>query len=165
MTQPKTPKLAYFYVFVLVVFMFFLIFEYLYVSKIPFAEEEVSSLSELQKKQLDMFLEMNHLLTSLATLSLAGMGAFVFNRYKSGQLPWYQIRRAVGSWVFSGLSLYSGYLSFNKILWMLQNQFFNLANPQISWPARAQFWTFVISIFLLADFVYRGIRKEETAEI
>ncbi len=66
-------------------------------------------LSPLQEKQLGIFVDMNKLLITLATLSLGGIGAFVFNRYKAQELPWYQVWRAVGASSFCGLSNRGGF--------------------------------------------------------
>jgi hypothetical protein len=152
-----------FYATALAVVMVFAAFEALYVAKVSFAEEEIGALSPLQDKQLGIFVEMNHLLSTLATASLAAMGAFLFHRYKaSDPLPLYQLWRAIGSCVFSGLSLYCGYLSYDKVVWMLDQKFFNLFNPRILWPGRIQFWAFVVSVFFIADFIFGALRKEES---
>jgi hypothetical protein len=154
-------KLVRFYLFVVIVFSIFWFLAYR-VAQQPFVEAKVRSLSNLQEKQLDTFNEMNRLLTTLATLALGGMGAFLFNRYKNDSLPWYQVWRAVGSWIFAGISLYCGYLGYAQTAWMLDKGFFNLSNPNIVWFSRVQFWTFAISTFLMADFVFHTLRRPET---
>src|SRR5690349_12462021 len=118
-------------------------FQTYYVNQSTFSSEKISDLAKLQEKQLDLFLEMNHLLVTLATLALGGIGAFVFNRYKTGVVPSGQTARAIASWIFSALSLFSGYTSDERVVWMLSNKFFDLSNPQIVWASRGQFWFFV----------------------
>src|SRR2546427_1591002 len=86
-------------------------FQTYYVNQASFSSEKVSDLTKFHEKQLDLFLEMNHLLVTLATLALGGIGAFVFNRYKTGAVPSGQRARAIASWMFAALSLYAGYTS------------------------------------------------------
>jgi hypothetical protein len=141
-----------------------LTFQYYYVEKLPFVGDEVTTLDALQEKQFQLFLEMNHLLVTLASLTLGAIGAFVFNRYKSGKLPTAQIALAVFSWLFAGLSLLAGYLAYEKVIWMLKNKFFDLSNPQISWVTRGQFWFFIASLFFLGPFLYYGLHRDVPPE-
>lgn len=122
-------------------------------SRFSWVEDEITTLTPLQEKQLEIFVDMNKLLVTFATLALGGIGAFVFNRYKSRDLPWYQVKRVVAAWVFCGLSLYCGVRTNIKLIWMLQSGFFNLTNPRILWVYEAQFVTLAIAIVLLADFL------------
>ena len=147
------------------VFVAYVSFEHLYVSRIQFAEEEIDSLTKLQEKQLDVFFRINTLLTGLATLVLAGMaGAYAFNRHRNGRLSSFQILAIILSCAFSVLSIGCGYFAHNKVLWMLENKFFNLANPQMLWTSRVQFWTLGVAAAFLAYFAYSTFRKQE-AEI
>jgi hypothetical protein len=158
----SSQHLLRFYLSTCVVFVIFVVFEVLYVSKVSFVEDEISALSPLQEKQLEVVLEMNHLLTTLATASLGAMGAFLIYRYKpTDRLPGHQLWRANGSCALAGLSLFCGYLSYDKLVWMLGNQFFNPSNPRILWLNRIQFWAFALSVFFAADFVFRALGKNE----
>src|SRR6266850_395773 len=153
-------KLIFWFVCVLVIVGGLLAFQQYYVEKLPFVGEEVTKLSSLQEKQFELFLEMNHLLVTLATLALGGIGAFVFNRYKSGKVPTAQTAFAILSWVFAGLSLFAGYLAYEKVIWMLKYKFFDLSNPRISWVSRVQFWSFIVSLLFLGVFFYYGLQEE-----
>jgi hypothetical protein len=118
---------------------------------------------EFQKRQLDIWAEMNKLLITLATLTAGAVGGFMLNRDKATPLPPGQTRRAAASWIFCALSLYFGYLAYNEATWMLSLGTFNSYNPRIWWPIRAQFWCFLISVIIFADFIYGSIRyKNET---
>jgi hypothetical protein len=150
-----------FYVITFLSILAFFGLAYFYIPSIPFADARIECLTQLQEKQFTTFIEMNHLLITLATLTIGGMGAFVFNRYKTGQLPWYQIKIALASWICAGLSLCSGYLIYEELIWMFQKKFFNLSNPHILWLSRSQFWTFLVSIFFFAEFIFRGLRRED----
>src|SRR5947208_2683562 len=104
-------KLVAWFICVLVIVGVLLALQRYYVEELPFVGDEITKLNSLQEKQFELFLEMNRLLVTLATLALGGIGAFVFNRYKTGRLPTAQIARAAFSWVFAGLSLFTGYLA------------------------------------------------------
>lgn len=151
-----------FYAFAIAALVLLILLQQVF-SRLSFASEEVSSLTSLQEKQLEVFVDMNKLLITLSTVSLGGIGAFVLNRYKGQSMPWYQVWRVTASWVFCGLSLYCGVLANERLIWMLQSGFFDLTNPRIIWVYRSQFWTLAIAIFFLADFFYRGLRKTEAA--
>ncbi len=117
----------------------------------PFVEDKVDSLSNLQEKQVDTFLQMNGLLAGLATLALGGVGAFIKERRKMNQGPSPQLVVAAAA---CALSLYFGYLSYRYVIWMLSNHFFNLDNSLIAGTNLMQFSMFFVSIVALVDFVF-----------
>lgn len=131
-----------------------------YINPALYHSPVITSLSPLQDKQFQLFVEMNHLLVTLATLSVGAIGAFIFNRYKSSKPSTYQIGLAVLSWVLAGLSLFSGYVAYEKVIWMLQNSFFDLSTPLVAWPNRLQFWFLTASLFFLACFLYYGLHLD-----
>jgi hypothetical protein len=157
-------KLFLWYLFACVIVGVLFTIEHYYVKATPYVENEISSLTPLQEKQFQLFLEMNHLLVTLATLVLGGAGAFVFNRYKTSRVASGQIARAVQTWVFSGFSVYCGYLAYEKVLWMLKFSFFNLDNPLVRWASRAQFWLFAISLVFLGSFLFYGLHEDAPPE-
>jgi hypothetical protein len=65
------------------------------------------------------------------------------------------------SWLWSAASLYFGYLSYQQVTWMLGAGFFDSHNSRLWWPSRAQFWSFLISVVIFADFVYGSVRDKE----
>jgi hypothetical protein len=132
-------------------------FQQFYVNLAPYHAEEISSLNPLQEKEFQLFLEMNHLLVTLATLAVGAIGAFIFNRYKSSKPSSYQTVLAVASWALAGFSLFAGYLAYGKVIWMLQNKFFDLSTPLVAWPNHLQFWFLIASLFFLACFLYYGL--------
>ncbi len=123
------------------------------------AEVRVTTLNELQKQQVATFIEMNKLLTTLATLAMGGLGAFVFNRYKDQPLPRAQAVRVLVTILFVGLSLFFGYVSHERLIAMFDAEFFNLFSPLVSFPTRAQFWTFLIAVLYLAAFVFTDLTR------
>ncbi len=132
------------------------------IASVPIVESRVEDLTALQEKELETYLAARQLLTTLGTLSIGAMGGFIINRYKNAPLPNSQIQRAVISWTCSGASIYLGQVSHDKVLWMLGAGFFRLSSWQVAWPAKGQFYLFVLSIFFLADFIYRGLMKEQS---
>jgi hypothetical protein len=129
----------------------------------PFVEampaQEISS--EFLKKQTETWAEMNKLLIELATLVVGAISGFVVNRDKNAPLPSAQRRKVTVSWILCGASLYFGYLSYQQATWMLSIGFFNAHNPRLWLPMQAQFWTFLFSVIVFADFIYGGLRHKK----
>jgi hypothetical protein len=130
----------------------------------PLNEKEIPELSKLQEKEMEIFLTMDQLLTTLATLTMGGVAAIIFQRYKNRPVPALQVRRAVVSWTFSGLSLVCGYLSYQNVGWMLHNNFLNLHKGLIRWPSFLQFSAFAISLLFLVRFVLRALEDKPKDE-
>src|SRR4051794_34777908 len=66
-------------------------------------EPFVADLNAMQAKQIDIFVSMTQLLTTLATLSAGAAAAVIYNRYKDENVPRPQLARALASWSFSAL--------------------------------------------------------------
>jgi hypothetical protein len=123
----------------------------------PLNEKEISELTKIQEKDMEVFLSMDQLLISLATLTIGGVTAVIFQRYKNRKIPSLQLRRAILSWAFSGFSLVCGYLSYEKVEWMLGNSFLNLQKGLVRWPGFLQFAAFALSLSFLLNFVLRAL--------
>jgi hypothetical protein len=121
----------------------------------------IETLSPLQEKQLQAFLNMNQLLIALGTTLLGAMGFLLANRAKGGspvREPW-----LVGaSAAFVGLSLYFGYKSYDDIMFILQpsGASFDLYGSLIFSDRVAHFATLMIGVFLFADFAFREFSQE-----
>jgi hypothetical protein len=129
-----------------------------FLTSLPFADAIPDYAEELQQRQLDSYFEMIQLLITLATLAIGGITGYVINRDNTTGLSSEQVRRVVASWGLCAASLYFGYLAYQQAVWMLNNGFFNPANPRIWLPTRAQFWTFLASVVVFADFVYTSLQ-------
>jgi hypothetical protein len=138
-------------VVVLVVFEAFL-------TSLPFADAIPDFADQLQQRQLDSYFQMIELLITLATLAMGGITGYVINRDNTIGLSSPLLRRVVASWALCAASLYFGYLAYQQAVWMLNNGFFNPANPRIWIPTRAQFWSFLASVVVFADFVYGSLQ-------
>jgi hypothetical protein len=117
----------------------------------------------LRQKQLDLWSEMNKLLIAVATVTIGAIGGVMVNRDKAHPLSRPQLRRAAASWLFCALSLYFGYLSYQQATRMLTHGIFDPFTARLWWPARGQFWTFLISLIIFGDFVYSSIRGKPAA--
>jgi hypothetical protein len=131
-------------------------------TSLPFADAIPDFAEELQQRQLDSYFQMIELLITLATLAMGGITGYVINRDNTIGLSSPQLRRVVASWTMCAASLYFGYLAYQQAVWMLNNGFFNPANPRIWVPTRAQFWSFLASVVVFADFVYASLQANDT---
>jgi hypothetical protein len=132
-------------------------------SSFKFAEGLTDNAAEYQRKQVDSFMEVNKLLITLATVSIGGITGFVLQRDKALKLSQPQLRRVIASWALCAASLYFGYLSYQQVTWELYWGFFDPYNSHLWWPARAQFWTFLSSVVVFADFIYGSLQVRQTA--
>lgn len=132
-------------------------------SSFKFAAAITDNSAEFQRKQVDSFMEVNKLLITLATLSIGGITGFVLQRDKALKLSQPQLRRVIASWTLCAASLYFGYLSYQQVTWELYWGFFDPYNSHLWWPARAQFWTFLSSVVVFADFIYGSLQVRQAA--
>ena len=133
-----------------------------FLTRLPFADAIPDFADELRQRQLDSYFQMIELLITLATLAMGGITGYVINRDNTIGLSPRLLRRVVASWALCAATLYFGYLSYQQAVWMLDNGFFNPANPRIWVPTRAQFWSFLASVVVFADFVYASLQVKET---
>jgi hypothetical protein len=129
-----------------------------FLTSLPFADAIPDFAEELQQRQLDSYFQMIELLITLATLAMGGITGYVINRNNTIGLSSALLRRVVASWALCAASLYFGYLAYQQAVWMLNNGFFNPANPRIWIPTRAQFWSFLACVVVFGDFVYASFQ-------
>jgi hypothetical protein len=123
-------------------------------------EPVVGSPSPGQQRELDALLEMNHLITTLCTGLLGGLGFLLVNGRKSRRRS-VTLWAAFGSAVCVGCSLFFGYVLYLAIISMLQFGFFNLNNPQILWARQAHFYSFLLAVVLFGDFAFHNLSGED----
>jgi hypothetical protein len=135
-----------------------IVFEAL-LNSLPFADAVPDYAEELRKRQLDSYFQMIQLLIALSTAAIGGITGFVLHRDRSASLGPRQLRRVIASWALCAASLYFGYLAYQQVVWMLNHGFFNPYNPRVWLPTRAQFWSFLASVVVFADFVYASLHS------
>ena len=157
MSSPRLPGAVRFYLAFAAIVLMLVAFE-AFLTSLPFADAIPDYAQQLQQRQLDSYFEMIQLLITLSTVTIGGITGYVINRDNTKGLSHQQLRRVVASWGLCAASLYFGYLAYQQAVWMLNNGFFNPANPRIWIPTRAQFWSFLASVVVFADFVYMSLQ-------
>ena len=130
-----------------------------FLTSLPFADAIPDFAAELQQRQLDSYFQMIELLITLATLVMGGITGYVINRGRETGLSGRELRRVIASWTLCAASLYFGYLAYQQVVWMLNLGFFNPYNPRVWIPTRGQFWSFLSSVIVFADFVYVTLQR------
>ena len=119
--------------------------------------ESSVNLSAVQTKQFDAYLELNRLLTTLGTTLLGAVFFLLFN--SSRRLVWKRRRWAafLGA-LFIAVSIFFGYVAYLSFILMLQN-----GNPldvtiyMPHWAQQAHFYTFLLGVIFLADFIFHNL--------
>ena len=114
------------------------------------------SLTDFKAKQLEAYLEMSRLLTTLGTTLLGAMGFLLVTRLKS-KYPPQELWAAFACAVCVGLSLYYGYAGYQDILRMLQYEAVNFNRYDISFDRHAHFYAFLLGVFLFTDFAFHNL--------
>jgi hypothetical protein len=112
--------------------------------------EEVTELNGVEKAQLDAFSSMNGLLTTLGTGLMGALGFLLARRRSSHQLR--ELIPAFLSFLLVGVSLYFGYHAYQDVLYMLDNETFNLTGGQVLFDREAHFLTFFAGVVVFIDF-------------
>jgi cytochrome bd-type quinol oxidase subunit 2 len=125
-------------------------------------QQTLQTLDPLQQKELDAFLEMNKLITTLSTGLLGALSFILVNRGrgKNEAAQW----TAYLSAICVGLSLFFGYVVYLAVVNMLDNHYFQLFTWQIQWARQAHFYTFFLAVVLFGDFAFHALRKEDEDE-
>lgn len=123
--------------------------DYLISKLVTFAEPLLKSdLTSLQTKQIEIYVEMTNQLLTLATLVFAGAGFYFKETRDEDKLTQRGQYLLGGTMLLAAFSIYMGYLSYDKMVWMLSQNFFNLDTPLLYQFRALQFWSFISSIVL-----------------
>ncbi len=123
----------------------------------------LTQLDDVQKAQLDAYLEVNRLLTTFGTAILGALSFLLFGQEKPG--TWQRHRLAVLLGVICvAVSIFFGYVAYLFILSMLRDGLFDLTSSSPHWAQQAHFYTFLAGVVFLADFVYHNLTKEDSRE-
>lgn len=138
-----------------------LLFLEILLARVSLVQPRITALDDLQKKRLDIYLDVIKLLITASGVTLGAITGFVLNRDKGMVFTASQLRKVIASWALAGVSLYCGYLSIQQVIWMLSHNFFDLYDPHILLPSRAQFLTLLAAIAVFADFIHGTLRRKE----
>lgn len=130
----------------------------IYVSA-PFVEEEITTITPTQTKQLEMYTEMIKLLITLSTFLFGAIGGMFAHFYEKLPTPRAQVHLALAGILLAGGSILCGYFSYQRVIWMLQLNVFNLSQPHIAWSSQLQFLLFLASAMTAALFGYRATEE------
>jgi hypothetical protein len=120
----------------------------------------VDKLSDLQAKQLDAYLELNRLLTTLGTTLL---GAVFFLIFSEKRLVWRQRSwAAMLGTLFVSVSIFFGYVAYLFFISTLQNGQPDVTVSMPHWAQQAHFYTFLFGVVFFADFIFHNLPKEST---
>jgi hypothetical protein len=140
-------------IFVSLVIIFWVVANYRFNPE-PEPEVVVSALDELQKKSSEIIIEINKLMTSLATLIIGALGAFIIKKYETLKIKAAFPRILVAaSSMFAVFSIYFGYVLYMKMIEMLSNNFYNPNNSLIETPRKYQYYCLWLSAILFVVFV------------
>jgi hypothetical protein len=117
----------------------------------------------IQDKAVDAFLEMNRLLTTLATTLLGAMGLLLFGGFK-GRPCSRELWAVIAGAISICLSIYYGYVAYLAVISMLVSNSFDPYSPKLLREQYAHFYTFLVGFVLFAGFVYANMRTEDGHE-
>jgi len=110
----------------------------------------------IQTEAVSAFLEMNRLLTTLATTLLGALGLLLFGGFR-GKSCSRELWAAVVGAVSVSLSIYCGYVAYLAVISMLEAGSFDPYSPQLLRAQYAHFYTFLVGVIFIAGFVYQNM--------
>jgi hypothetical protein len=127
------------------------------------AGEVVDQCSGVQTQQIDAYLEINRLLTTLGTTLLGAVFFLLFNNSKT--LNWKRRRwAALLGTIFVALSIFFGYVAYLFIISILQNGNCDISRSYPHWAQQTHFYAFLLGVVFFADFTYRNLTPEDKRE-
>ncbi len=126
----------------------------------PFVEvvQQSGSLTDMEKKQLDIYLESIRLFITLATLLYGGLGFFIgASKERRASMSRRERLLIYASMVFAGITIMLGQVSYETLIWMLSTRFFNLSTPILLWSQTLQFWSLMLAVAFFGVFVARAV--------
>lgn len=92
----------------------------------PQAEVAISTLNELQRRIVDLIIEMDKLMISLSLLIVGTTGAFLLQKYRGIEIQsLIQKIIVLSTIIFAVIAVYSGYMLYSNMIEMLSNNMFD----------------------------------------
>jgi hypothetical protein len=124
------------------------------------AGEVVKELSNVQTKQLDAYLELNRLLTTLGTTLL---GAIFFLMFNNSRFVW---KRRTWAAILGTLSIcvsiFFSYVAYLFFIASLGDGDTDITRSLPHWAQQAHFYTFLLGVVFFADFIFHNLPQEAT---
>jgi hypothetical protein len=117
--------------------------------------------SDTIKQAVEAYLEVNQLLTTLATTVLGALG-FVLFRRGAVNVRTPRLWAAVVGALLVAVSIFFGYVAYNFMIAILQTGSIDFAAPTsrpLIISQQIHFYTFLVGIVFLTDFVFHNVRK------
>ncbi len=125
--------------------------------------EVLSQCNGVQTQQIQAYLEINRLLTTLGTTLLGA----VFYLLSGGTKFVWTCRRwaALTGMIFVAISIFFGYVAYSFIISVLQDGRCDVSTLYPHWAQQTHFYTFFLGVVFFADFTYcnlmRGNKNEK----
>jgi hypothetical protein len=125
--------------------------------------EVLSQCNGVQTQQIQAYLEINRLLTTLGTTLLGA----VFYLLSGGTKFVWTCRRwaALTGMIFVAVSIFFGYVAYSFIISVLQDGRCDVSSLYPHWAQQTHFYTFFLGVVFFADFTYcnlmRGNKNEK----
>jgi hypothetical protein len=119
--------------------------------------EVVSQCNGVQTQQIQAYLEINRLLTTLGTTILGA----VFYLLSGGTKFVWTCRRwaALTGMVFVAISIFFGYVAYSFIISVLREGSCDVSTLHPFWAQQAHFYTFFLGVVFFADFTYCNLMR------
>jgi hypothetical protein len=117
--------------------------------------------TETIKQAVEAYLEVNRLLTTLATTVLGALGFVLFREGTLGPRTPRLWAAMVGA-LLVAVSIFFGYVAYNFLITILQTgsiDFSDRSSRPLIVSQQIHFYTFLVGIIFLTDFVFHNVRK------
>lgn len=121
-------------------------------------------LNGLESKELDAFLEINRLLTTLGTALLGGIFYLLFDSGKTLMLKQRKWAAILGL-LFVSTSIFFGYVAYTFVIAMLRDGGADVTVSKPHWAQQAHFYTFLLGVTFLADFLFHNLPEDRKSEV
>lgn len=125
------------------------------------AGETVEKLSDVQAKQLDAYLELNRLLTTLGTTLLGAVFFLMFN----SKFVWKcRAWAAILGTLSISVSIFFSYIAYLFFIASLGDGTPDVTGSLPHWAQQAHFYTFLLGVVFFADFIFHNLPQQNLTQ-